>query len=725
MTSVQALTLHFLSKNIPYLVLVLVIGLLAAAWAYHRTLAPLSPRLRILLWSLRAVALLLLVFMLLQPILGLLLRSGDKPRLVLLVDRSGSMAFPGGTGEPRYASSFERAGHAEERLKGSFALERRVFASTVGPVSGGWSGLRPVEGAPTAIGAALREVLESDPEHPVGGIVLVSDGISTVGPDPVDVARRYRVPIYPLLPEASEVRDALIAQVLSNPVAYLKNELPVQITVKGIGSEGEVVRVRLKEEGRVLAEREVALGAGGALRDVRLSFVPDVPGTHFYEAEVSALEGEATDVNNHRHFAVDVREEKTRVLVIEGRLSWDFTFVKRALERDTTLAYTYLVRGGSGWRSLGEERVTRPPADLAGLKTFSAVLLGDVGPGDLSGSQWQALATFVDGGGGLIALGGRSAQGIGRLRGTALGAVLPVRGGGGEPGDLTIALAPAGRSHPVTAIADEPAENDRLWDGLPPVAAGATPLEPVSGADVLLAGEADGRPVLVAGRYGRGKTLVFGAHSFWRWGFQPPALEVAGNDLHDWLWLQAIRWAVEPYEVSRVNVLVNRPVLERGEEVSFSATVYDERFRALEGAEVVLALNGEGVEREVRLAPTPAGYGASAGILAPGAYRFAARALLNGREIGRDDGRFLVDEMGPEFLELAPDRGLLTTLAEESGGRAFEANAIGTVGSAIPRTVRVVERTREYELATHPALFIAFVGALTGEWFLRRRNGLA
>lgn len=725
MTSIQAVTLHLLSKQIPYLVLALVAGLLLAAWAYRRTLAPLSPKLRILLWSLRGVALLVLVFMLLQPILGLLLRSGDRPRLVLLVDRSGSMAFPGEGGEPRYRSSFERAHQAEDRLKGSFAVEKRVFASTVGPVSGAWSGVRPVEGAPTALGAALREALDSDPEHPVGGVVLVSDGISTAGPDPVDVARRYRVPIYPLLPETAEIRDALIVQVLSNPVAYLKNELPVQITVKGIGSEGEVVRVRLREGDRVLAEREVALGAGGALRDVRLSFVPDVPGVHFYQAEVTPLTGEATEINNRRHFAVDVREEKTRVLVVEGRLSWDFTFVKRALERDTTLAYTYLVRGGGAWRALGEKRLARPTADPVALRAFSAVLLGDVAPGDLSAGEWQALASFVDGGGGLIVFGGRSPEGIARLRVTPLGAVLPVRGGGGEPAPVEVALAAAGRSHPVTMIADDPAENERLWDDLSPVGIGAVPLTPVPGADLLLITQGDARPVLVAGRYGRGKTLAFAAHTFWRWGFLVPVLEVAGQDLHDRFWLQAVRWAVEPYEVSRVNVLVNRPVLERGEEASFSATVYDERYRPLEGGEVIVALTGEGVEREIRLAPTPGGYGGSAGVLAPGAYRFTARALLKGREVGNVEGRFLVDQMGPEFLELSPDRGLLTTLAEESGGRAFEPSAIATVASAIPRTVRVLERTREYELATHPALFLAFVGALTGEWFLRRRNGLA
>jgi uncharacterized membrane protein len=728
MSSIHSIALHLLGRQAPYLVLALVLGLLAAAWAYRRTLAPLSARLRGILWVLRAAALLIAVFMLFQPLLSLVLRSGEKPRLVLLADRSGSMAMPDGSGKPRAGAILAAAGQAEERLRGSFETERRAFAGSVAPVAGSLADIRPLDGAPTAIGAALREVFEADPDRPVGGVILASDGIGTSGPDPVEVARRYRVPVYPLLPPEAEIRDALVASVVANPVAYQRTELPVQVTVKGIGSRGEVVKLRLKEGDQILAEREVALGAGGALRDVILSFTPTVPGMHFYAAEVSPLAEEATEVNNSRHFAVDVREEKTRVLVLEGRLTWDFTFMKRALERDTTLAYTFLVRErDGGWEAMGEKRVARPPSDASGLRSFSAVVLGDVSPDELAASQWAALAEFVDGGGGLIVAGGRPPAGLSRLAGTALARVLPVRiAGPSAPGPaVDVMLGPAGRGHPVTGVAGDPVENERLWKGLAPVLVSPGDIAPAPGADILLAARGSDRPLLIGGRYGRGKTLVLAAHETWRWGFLVPAVEQAGLDVHDRLWLQAVRWVVEPFEVSRLNVSVSRPVLERGEDASFTATVYDEELRPVENAEVAVTLSADGSEREVRLAPAPGGYAGSAGALPPGTYRYRASARAGGRTVGEDEGTFLVDAMGPEYVDLLPDRGLLLTLAEESGGRAFEGDAVASIASEIPRTVRVLERTREYELWMHPALFAALMAALGGEWFLRRRHGLA
>ena len=100
------LSLH-LAPSAPWLLLVaLSVGFLAlGAWAYRIAVPPLPRWARRLLPVLRVAALLLLAWLLGQPVLER--AAGGRSRVVVLLDRSASMDLPAGPGGGSRAGSRE------------------------------------------------------------------------------------------------------------------------------------------------------------------------------------------------------------------------------------------------------------------------------------------------------------------------------------------------------------------------------------------------------------------------------------------------------------------------------------------------------------------------------------------------------------------------------------------------------------------------------------------
>jgi len=130
-----------LAPNAPWLLLVLVtLGFAALGlWAYRFAVPPLPPRARRALPAVRGLAVVLVLWLLAQPVVGR--AAGGGPRVVVLLDRSRSMDLPAAPGGPTRA---QVAAEAVERLRrglaGRAAVEVVPFASALMADSAGGSG---------------------------------------------------------------------------------------------------------------------------------------------------------------------------------------------------------------------------------------------------------------------------------------------------------------------------------------------------------------------------------------------------------------------------------------------------------------------------------------------------------------------------------------------------------------------------------------------------------
>lgn len=726
-----------------------------AFWTYRRNPAPLSRGVRTLLWSLRGLAFLVLLLLICRPVLSLGAGPAGRRAVAVLFDTSESLSLPAGAapgGATRAQVALAAVTDLLPKLKGKFGLKLYGFDRQARPLPddaralAGSDAVRPI-GDVTALGPAVESAVADIGRARSGAVVVVSDGGVNSGSDPLGVARRLGLPVYAVGVGTDTVAyDASVVRLRVNRSAFLGDEVPLSVTVGALGRGGaapelSLVDVTHPDREEVVAHQAVSLAGGGAEQEVRLKFRPGTVGQHLYEVRLPEEPGEFTRLNNRRMFALDVREEKSRVLILAGALTWETTFLKRVLDADSSLNVTPLARLAGGWRRLDARKLSgAPPLDPAALGPYALVVLVDMGAGDLPAAAWETMAAWVRRGGGLLVVGGGRSGGLGRLEGTAIAALLPVNPGTARPiGELPLApaLTAAGRRHPVTQVEEDDARNAELWQDLPPLTVVSSEPAPRGAGEQLVSGVQGAWPALVAGHASGGKVLVAAAGGYWKWDFRTAGYgEKAG--FYPRLWTNAVRWLTSPDLANRLYVEPDQPVFERGDAVTFSARLSDRDYQPVDGAEIRVVVDRAGLpagaaERDSSVAVTLTGgagfysggvASANGASLPPGRYRYRAEARLKGEKVGDVNGQFAVETMGAEFRRPAADLDLLKKLAEDTHGAYVPAADAAKLADLIQLAGSTEEEVVTMDIWDNPWFFALLIGLLSAEWFLRRRRGM-
>lgn len=706
-----------LAPNVPWpwLLLATLAIIALALWAYRFAIPPLPRAARAALPVLRAVALALLLWLLAQPVLER--AGGEAARVIVLRDRSRSMQLPVAPGGERRASAADRA---IEELKRAWRARARVevldFASRLGGDSAGAG----ADGA-TALGDALGQLGRSPEGERASAVVVVSDGVTNRGDDPVAVARSLGLPVHTVRVGAGPARDRVLAGIEASASARVGEATPVRVRVTSSEPAGVTLPVALLDGGRVLARAAVPSPGPGAEATAELRVTPARAGLAVWTARVDSLPGEITADNNQRQVAVEVAPGKLGVLIVSGALNWDLTFMRRAIAGDSGLAITTLVRERSGWRALetGRRREDPAPADLRGA---ALVVLDGLGANELEPATARAVLDFVRAGGGLLAFGG-TAPGLLRYQGGALAEALKLEADprlSGFPG--MPALTPDGQE--LLQWDEDAARSDAAWRAAAPLSEVAA-LRAGDGDRVLVGTVRSGPPLLIARHVGRGPVLMVNGTGLWRWALS--SADDGGEARARAMWRRLVRWLAEPVQGEALRVKPERWLSASGEPVKLLATLQDESLRPVSGAGV----RGELVEAGGRRIPVTfeaagaGSYEASLEQLPPGRYRVTAGATRGGRELGRAGTELAVDRWSLEEAEAAPDSAAMEQLARATGGRSTGAGAIGAWAGSLPTRELARGRRETRRLWESPWVFAAIVGALSLEWGWRRRRGLA
>lgn len=733
--------------------LALALALALAVWAYRAPVPPLPRTSRLVLGALRFLGLSLLVLTLFQPVVTVASRANDRPELAALVDLSSSMRFPA---RAATADSTTRFQVVRDLVADLWPALERDFNLKLYGFGQRTTELEPGAGPPLAavspgqpatdLGTALRDVLAGEGPRPAA-LLLLSDGAVNSGPDPIALAERGAVPVIAVAASLdSTVNDVWVAECLANRTAYLGQETVVMVTLSSDLPLPTRVEVVLGEEDRVITRERVSLPAGAARVPVEIRFRPDRLGVHRYSVAIEAVPRELTAENNRRSFALNVEEERLQVLLIADRPSWDFTFIRRALALDRTLGVTALVRiGGAGGRyePLSGAKLDALPARARDLAAFAAAVFVDVDLARLPAATREALAAFARDGGGLLVVGGAGAGGErgGSARASDLERILPGRAARarGVPTFITPRLTSAGSVHPVTSFGESPSRADQLWSELPPVRPGAH-VEVGLAGDVLVEGSAGAAPVplVIAGRTPGGRVIVVNGSLVWRWSFL-----LAGSTGDDIVqrrfWTEAVRWLARGQGGGNLEIFADQPVFLQGRAVTLGARLTDDELKPVQNAEVTVELTpidagapapgpGPGAApNPLRLGPArgDGAYAGAAGFPAPGLYRLRGAAARGTARWTAEGGPVLIDQASVEGTEPAANPDLLRRLAARTGGAFVTPEEARSTLAAIARERASALRTAEIKLWNHAAIFIAFVGCLSLEWFLRRRRGLA
>ena len=756
--------IYFLPWWIVAIGLAIVAGV--TAYAYLHLRRPLSRRLRFFLIGLRISAASILLLCLLGPVL--IERKDITPRtnLLILTDTSQSMGLEDVEldGQQIHRLTlvnrllFDLSSQFLPDLANRFEVHRYRFDTQPQQLI---ESIEPLEakGGLTDIASSIQSVLKEWRGQPLAGVVLITDGAHNASTFQIENVTDMQIPIYAVgVGNLQQPKDLKISKIEVSPVVYMEHDVPVRIAVQHMGYAGSKIRLSLVQVAdsvhggnRVVDAASITL-TSQPTQVVEFTLNPQEEGSFQYVASVPILPDELTPENNEKVFPLKVVKTKLQILYIDGLPRWEYTFLKRTLERDPNIDPTCIIlssrtrnqlRGTLLERSSGYypqttelHRVPRFPETLDELLAYDVLIIGDLRATALTQAQQSAIVDFVEKHGkAIIFLGGRNSLGVNGLKKTPLEGLLPIliptNGCFPRDEDFGPQLTHQGTYHPITRLGDTQTRVEAIWRDLPALSRWFGGFRLKGGATTLAIHRQPrsekSMPVIIFQRSGLGKSLLIAAEGLWNWGFGVWSFKDE-DDTYLRFWGQAIRWMATQADAKQINLTTDLTTYSVGDEVQITVYAYDESYQPLGDASLKIEVTpSDGKSFQVRTAASsqiPGGYTAQFRANQKGNYQIRASEGLTSSSLGEDSTEIFVQSPLAEFENPQLNERLLKQLAEKTGGVYTSIVEAESLPEKISDVQERVFATQERDLWDTPIVLILVVGLLGAEWFLRKRRGL-
>ncbi|HVM50061.1 MAG TPA: hypothetical protein VMU04_18680 [Candidatus Acidoferrum sp.] len=717
-----------------------------AAWRQHRRGLALSRIFAV--GALRAIALLVLVFLATRPVLLTREPPAAASRSVaVLMDRSESMSL-----EEHDATRYQQAleflrGRLLPALKeADLPVQAMLFDQAAEPADGPKLLSATPNGKRTNLSGALAQALGLSAQPPLA-VIALTDGIVNESADnarALTALVEARVPFIGVGFGSDEgVRTLCLRNVEAPVTVQTKTAFSVSAQLEMINTEDmPAFDLLLFRDGQMQQRKTVAPGKGSRTWLESFPVTEDKQGVHNYTVQLLPpnLAG-LKCVNEMGNTSVRVSDEKElRVLYIQGALTWDYKFIGLALRNDPMIKLTGLTRTSkqSVFRQNVEgagELMNGFPSSLEELAPFRVVVLSNLRPADLTPAQQEVLARFCgELGGGVLMIGGPATFDT-SWQGSRLEQLLPVvfaanQGVQGLDRQFRVELTPDALGSPVFQIADNlPARE--VWAQLPTFTQYGRVDNAKPGAQVWALHQTDegphGRRILMASqRYGAGLSAVLCIQNFWRWRLAKDA----EPGQFDRFWRQFFRFLSE---VGRQDVSIHLADQELRPQTDVQVVLEKQpnpknivdpnrKFyvRAEDGQKKVLR------EQAVELEP-----------LHPVDFKFRAEkpdiytvTVLDSLKVPIATRPIEVRDINIEFQNTGRNMESLLQWASVSDGLAMKiedcrdaANLVAQIKAKIEQVRRGKEMRRP--LGVNGWVLAVVIGALGGEWLLRKKWEMA
>ena len=801
---------YFLPGWIVVLGIGVVIGI--TVYVYLRIARPLHPRYRFLLILLRITAASILLGCLLAPVVIEKKDITPPTHLSILVDTSRSMQLVDASMSEMPISRLSQVNQLLFNVPGQFLqtlqdrfevhlypfntrLQQSVLLAQEDDAPPPQFG---AEGALTDIGGAIREAASAWKGQQTAGIVLITDGAHNSGRFPLETITALEVPIYPIgVGSVEPPKDIQIQRVDYTPIAYTNHESVIRVNVVQTGYTGKTTQLSLWEvESKRLVDavtltfsshQEVNAVDASTKQMVELKLTPQAEGNFQYSVTLPTLDGELTEANNQKTFSMKVVKARLNVFYLEGRPRWDYTFLKRTLERDPDIEATCAILSSNRLKRLPVDSVLnrldgyypqatpasetpRFPETLAELSKYDVLILGDLGAEHLTETQQRAIVDFVEmQGKPVIFLPSRNMLGVNGLGNTELAQLLPIdipkNGCRIEDTEFTAQLTQSGAFHPMLQLADTQmavsnrqsakeslgtttktslltADSRHLIANMPALSRSFSGFRLRGGATALME-NGKGMPILILQRAGLGKSLMVAAEGFWNWGFGVKTFkDTRYHAIYPRFWAQVLRWMATNTDDKNVYLTTDAATYAIGDTVKVTAYLYSETYQPQAGATVqieVVPPNGPPFQLQINAATESTNemlsqpdtianmsnlYTAQFVLLQNGKYRIRATGRSGNLKLGEDQIDIYAHPQLAELENPQLNEDLLKQLAGQTDGAYFTMADAESLPENIANVQNPIFVDAERELWAHPLIFITVLGLLGTEWFLRKRIGL-
>lgn len=700
------------------LVSLAVIALLAVAYfLYRRTNPPISSIPRYVLLSLRVLALCALALALFETVVGYGREYERKPQLALIIDRSQSMEKQEGALSRKARLDSLLSSPAFSELSKQASVSTFYFS---GKLSDDQTDL---EFDRTSVGDALEELRTRELGAASDYWMLLSDGRSNSGRDPLALTSALRTPVISVnLSEKGESVDVGIDKINYNPVVYTGKQTEVKVVLSAQRMAARSLTVELVDNKEVLATKQVQLTQEDGRAEISLSYTPREPGSTILRVRVPEQSGEENNANNQSSFSVNVLKSKLQVLMLSQHPDYEFGFLRHELSKSDKYDVTVQVPSGKAGNLGGAF-----PRTAAEWNRYDLVILHDI-PTNALTSYESFLQSYLGERGGSIwwMMGASFASSLTENWARQLLPFYPTQASMPIYGEVQGEPVEGNLFHPAVRLGDDQANIRERWNELPPFKMIVNCDSVRSDATLLLTASQTAQPLMGFRRMGAGKLFVTAAQPFWNWGFLQAGYGEE-TDSYNRFVEGSISWLTTREDLEPVRIAPERNVYKRGEAVRFAGTAFDLGFRPMSGVSGTVGIQKEGETspREQDLLPAGEGlYASEFANLPPGRYQFTAKFQKDGQLLKQTQGTLEVEAFSLEEQDMGDGVGTLQGIASKTGGSYYFWQDFDKAVASV-QSGPIVERSNaEIPIWNNRWLLILFVSLLSLEWGLRKAKGL-
>ena len=680
-------------------------------YIYKYTIPVVSIKLRYFLLILRAIILILLFLLILQPIFSITNVSTVESKILLFIDNSISIA------EKDSSNRKNKIIQLASNLKDSFGKQLRLFTfgNRIDSIRENISSEIMFNKNETNFSKIIEKFRHYD--QSINSAVIVSDGIITNGTDPAYIAEKLQFPIFTIgVGDSTEKKDISVFSVNTNQFVYLNKATTIEVTIKNSGFDNAGVRVSLYDENSFLASKELILNNIG-INKINFNYKPVKSGERKFNIKVSTLNGELTTDNNEKSFYINVLDTKLKIAIVSSTPSADLSAIANAIAMDKNITTIKLIQVSANKFWNNENPNTIDSADVLFLIDFP----GANTPASLIDKVLKSIAEFNKP---FFFLLSKEVY-LGNLK--QLDKVLPF-----SYNDIAYDFFEVQPNLNENAFAtfSQLSNKKQIWNNLPPVNQFAVELLAKPGNTVLAKSKVRNipivNPLIILRNLGKQRSFAILAGDIWKWQLQtaernPEFFSNFINDVVKWLWINA--------DQKQFSVNTEKNIYNLNEEINVNARLYDQTFSPIDTAQINIYISKGEVNTQMNSVLIWQGIYNSVFIPSEaGNYSLYAETRLGNNIIKSNISRFSVNNISLEKLDTRMRPEFLRTLAKSTNAEYYSIEnyykLFDKLTSINNDSRKEIQTKSDYQLWTNELLLVIIIILFTIEWFIRKRVGM-
>lgn len=680
--------------------LILLIAVILAGILYFRHTFEDRKPLTALLYALRALGILLILFLLLNPFLSRSENEEQPARLIYLQDQSQSLFYDQ---DSQVMEAYrDDVQSFLQTQSGEYPVDAYQFDQEVNP----WES-ETFDGQITDITAALRYTDDLHHADHVGALVLATDGIYNRGSNPAYFKARGDYPIFVLaMGDTTPAQDVRIQQVLYNEIVR-KNEISeIQVDVTGQFDQQAAGSVVLQQmvgnSWQNIATERLQPGSGVFFETFTFRKKYENPGVERLRVAVSGISNDSHPQNNVREFFVEVLETARQIQIVSTFPHPDIGAMHNILkDNENNEVEVTLVQG---------------PGDLPDLEDFNVLILYQI-------SNTPYLIDFIQ-------------KAKDQDKGIIMTAGLKTNFNAFNQSQNLVSITPKTITGNLFSTRLNPGFDlfeidEELEDYIPkyPPLAGVFGEYTITGQGQALLlqkiGEVDTEfPVVFTGVEEGNRLGIMTVEGFWKWRLFE-YLEKKETPVMDQLLDKIIEYVSQKKDDRLFRLQKTKLLFDETEEITFQAELYNESLERINDPDVFFELrDSSGNRSEFTFDKTSNGYLLNLGRMAPGNYDYRAYTTTGGQNY-EESGRFSVRDIDLEAYNLQANHEDLRTLVRLNNGEIFYDFASLQEALSQLKTMKplLIESHVKTAMIDWKWIFGLILFLFVAEWLLRRIYG--